>query len=285
MKPSSNHALAMASSKHKKPSGANQDSQRLDEKKLAQKDVANAQAWPLPDIDQMVDENQTNAIGLHPSQLHRAPSQETEIEDPTPLTADDIEAIRQAAFEEGFNQGKEEGFSAGYNEGKELGHQEGIATGHEEGLQKGLEEGKTEVDQQSADLKNLVEQFYQPLAELEQGLEQQLLAVVTQLTEAITYHEAKTNPDILLSALNTGLKALPSQEPQTQILLNPADIQLIEQTFDEQYIKEQGWQLLAAPQLPQGSCQIENSTSSVDLNLKSRIKDVISHYLEQALHQ
>jgi flagellar assembly protein FliH len=106
-----------------------------------------------------------------------------------------------------------------------------------------------------------------------------------QLTEAVTKHEAKTNPDILLSAISEGIKALPAQESHTQILLNPQDIRLVEQQFGAGHIQEQGWQLLAAPQLPVGSCQIENSTSNIDLNIKSRLNEVLESFLQESLHQ
>ena len=51
------------------------------------------------------------------------------------------------------------------------------------------------------------------------------------------------------------------------------------------HVQEQGWRLLAAPQLVPGSCQIENSTSNIDLSIKSRIKEVLDSFLQDALHQ
>jgi len=113
----------------------------------------------------------------------------------------------------------------------------------------------------------------------------QLLELAVQLTEAVVLQEAKTNPDILTSAITTGMKALPSQEAQTQILLNPADIKIVEEQFTPEYVLEQGWRLLAAPQLEQGSCQIENSTSNIDIRVKTRLKQVLDSFLQEALYQ
>ncbi len=106
-----------------------------------------------------------------------------------------------------------------------------------------------------------------------------------QLTEAVVLQEAKTNPDILMAAVNTGIKALPSNEVNTQIYLHPDDIKQVEQQFGEQHIRESGWKLLPAPQLSPGSCQIENSTSNIDLQMKSRLKQVLESFLQDALHQ
>ena len=81
------------------------------------------------------------------------------------------------------------------------------------------------------------------------------------------------------------MQVLPSQEAQTQILLNPQDIKLVEAQFGDGYIQEQGWRLLAAPQFSPGSCQIENSISSIDLQIKSRLTEVLDAFLQDALHQ
>lgn len=242
--------------------------------------------WSLPSVaseNQQQDET-TNALGRKPSWRFEPPEELIE-EEITPLTAEDIEEIRQAAFDEGFNQGKEEGFAKGYEEGKVAGHEEGLTQGHEQGLETGLAEGKEKIDEQSAAWSSLTEQMHKPLLDVEKNVEHQLIHLVVQLTEAITLQEAKTNPDILVGAISAGIKALPSQESQTQILLHPDDIKRVEKQFGAKHVQEQGWRLLAAPQLVPGSCQIENSTSNIDLNVKSRIKEVLDSFLQDALHQ
>lgn len=241
--------------------------------------------WPLPSVEVEIDESsiKTNALGKKPAWRYEPPEEiEEEIQ---PLTAEEIEEIRQAAYEEGFNQGKEEGFSTGFDEGKKSGHEEGLTQGHEEGMANGLEEGQAVIKALTEKWSLLTEQLHQPLTVVEKNVEQQLLQLVVQLTEAITLQEAKTNPAIILSALGEGMKALPSQDAQTQILLHPDDITLIEQEFTPEHIEKQGWRLVAAPQLSQGSCQIENSTSNIDLSIKSRIKEVLESFLQEALHQ
>ena len=75
---------------------------------------------------------------------------EEEILAPIPLTAEEIDEIRQAASEEGFNQGKEEGFAKGYEEGMTKGLAEGKTQGVEEGKEEGLTQGKEAIEQLSA---------------------------------------------------------------------------------------------------------------------------------------
>ncbi|WP_286233278.1 flagellar assembly protein FliH [Thalassotalea sediminis] len=247
--------------------------------------ASDSDVWPYPSVEQDFDESTlpTNALGKKPTWRYEPPEEiEEEVQ---PLTAEDIEEIRQAAYQEGFNQGKEEGFTTGFEEGQKAGHEEGTKAGHIEGIEKGLSEGQATIDELANQWQALTEQLHQPLKAVEKNVEQQLLQLVVQLTEAVTYQEAKTNPEILYDAITRGIKALPSQDAQTQILLNPEDIALVEHQFTKKYIEEHGWRLLPSPQLPRGSCQIENNTSNIDLSVKTRLTDVLESFLQDALHQ
>jgi flagellar assembly protein FliH len=242
--------------------------------------------WPLPNVQSKPSKQEsqkTNAFGKKNNWVFEPP--EPEEPEPQPLTAQEIEEIRQAASAEGFSQGKEEGFAKGYEEGKAKGIEDGKALGITQGLEEGLTQGQEQITQQSSCWQQLIEQLHQPLASVEKNVEEQLLNLVIQLTEAVVLHEAKTNPDILMAAISTGIKSLPSSDAQTQITLHPDDIRLVQSQFGSEYIVEQGWRLLPAPQLSQGSCQIENSTSNIDLQMKTRLKQVLETFLEDALHQ
>ena len=244
-----------------------------------------SESWSLPNVetDKTTEQDKTNAFGKRNDWVYEPP-ETIDIEEPTPLTAEEIEEIRQAAHDEGFNQGKEEGFSTGYEEGQKSGHEEGLKLGHDEGVAQGLDEGQVTITQLSDDWKSLIEQLHEPLANVEKNIEEQLLHLVVKLTEAVTHQEVTINSDVLMSAISEGIKALPSQESETQILLNPNDIKRVETQFGESYIDEQGWRLLPAPQLTVGSCQIENSTSNIDLSIKERLKEVLDSFLQDALH-
>jgi len=243
--------------------------------------------WALPQVEQadnVVDDEATNAFGLKSTWRYEPPESEQEIE-PQPLTAEEIEEIRKAAYDEGFNQGKEEGFAKGYEEGKVSGHQEGKTQGHEEGIEQGLAEGQEQISELTEQWQNLINKLHQPMQDVDKNVEQQLFTLVAQLTEVVVHHEAKTNADILMSAISEAIKALPAHDTQTQIYLHPNDIKRVEQAFGNEHIQNSGWRLLPAPQLDEGGCQIENSTSNIDMRLKSRLNGVLEPFLQNALHQ
>ena len=144
-------------------------------KLIKPEDESGHNIWPLPQVEpnQKVDSNKTNAFG-HKSNWKYEPPEETVIDTPKPLTAEEIEEIRQAALDDGFSQGKEEGFSKGYEEGKALGHEEGLKSGHEEGIASGLETGKESIDKLSEDWQSLITQLHQPMANIEKNVEELL---------------------------------------------------------------------------------------------------------------
>lgn len=243
--------------------------------------------WSLPQVEQndkKVDDETTNALGLKSTWRYEPPETELEVE-PQPLTAVEIEEIRTAAYEEGFNQGKEEGFAKGYEEGKTSGHAEGKIQGHQEGIEQGIVEGQEQITLLTEQWQSLIKKLHKPMQDVDKNVEQQLFTLVAQLTEAVVHHEAKTNADILMSAITEAIKALPAHDAQTQIYLHPHDIKRVEQAFGSDHIQESGWRLLPAPQLEEGGCQIENSTSNIDMRLKSRLNSVLEPFLQNALHQ
>lgn len=241
-----------------------------------------AKSWSLPDMTEQQADDVTNALGKKTQWKFEPPE---EVIEPEPLTAEQIEQIRQDAYQEGFNQGKEEGFAQGYEEGKQQGFESGEQAGQEQGLAQGLEQGQAQIDELTAQWQQLLEHLYQPLNLVDKHVEQELVHLVVQLTEAVVKQEVNTNLDILTQAISEGVKALPSQQSEIQIYLNPEDIVRVEQAFGEQHIQQQGWILLPLPQLEVGGCQIENNTSNIDLSVKARLKEVLDSFLQQALHK
>ncbi|MFT6918685.1 MAG: flagellar assembly protein FliH, partial [Cognaticolwellia sp.] len=94
------------------------------------KQIEQVDTWSAPNVqpDEDTSVNKTNALG-QPMNWRYEPPEETEVNDPVPLTAQDIEDIRQAAFEEGFSEGRADGFAKGFDEGKTSGHDAGLISG------------------------------------------------------------------------------------------------------------------------------------------------------------
>ncbi|GAC18747.1 flagellar assembly protein FliH [Paraglaciecola arctica] len=242
------------------------------------------QAWDLPyveDINQDTLDNKTNALNRKSDWKYEPPEVEIEI---LPPTAEEIEEIRAAAHAEGFSQGQQEGHAQGAEEGFAKGHEEGLAKGLEEGTQQGLVTGEEQVQQHVASWISLLDSLQNPVANVEQELEKELVLLAVSLAKGVIRSEVKTNTDLIFQALSEGLKALPIQEKHYQIHLHPDDIELVNNHFSPEEITKHRWDFIGSPELSAGGCEIVTQSNAVDITVERRVKDIIDKFLlEQGL--
>jgi len=239
--------------------------------------------WPSPELisDKREAAGKTNALNKTRPDARAAKvvvEDEAEIEI-RPLTAEDIEHIRQAAFDEGFAHGKEEGFSKGYEEGREQGNADGLTHGQAEGKKLGLEQAAEEIEQKKQELAALLDQLQQPLLQIDQQVEQQLLQLCLAMAEAVIAVEVKTNPLVILKTISDATALLPLRTEHILIKLHPDDLAVIEQHFSPEQLTERHWQLRSEPALERGGCLLETPLSSMDRTIKHRLQSSLEHFL------
>jgi flagellar assembly protein FliH len=242
------------------------------------------QAWDLPyveDINQDAVNNKTNAFNRKSDWKYEPPEEEIEI---LPPTAEEIEAIREAAHAEGFSQGQQEGHAQGTEVGLVKGHEEGFEKGLEEGTTQGLANGEEQVQQYLTSWISLIDSIQNPVANVEKALEKELVLLAVSLAKGVIRSEVKTNPDLIFQALSEGLKALPIQEKNYQIHLHPDDIELVNNHFSSEEITKHRWDFIESPELSVGGCEIVTQSNAVDITVERRVKDIIDKFLlEQGL--
>lgn len=241
-------------------------------------------AWELPyvkDSSLKEDDNATNAFNRKAGWKYEPPEPEIEM---LPPTAEEIEAIRAAAHAEGFAQGQQEGHAQGAEEGCLKGHEEGFAKGFEEGKTEGLTAGEELVQQHLDSWVSLLDSLQNPVANVEQELQKELILLAVSLARGVIRSEVKTNTDLIFQALSEGLKALPIQEKNYQIHLHPDDIKLVNDHFSPEEINKHHWDFIESPELSSGGCEIVTQSNAVDITIERRVKDVIDRFLlEQGL--
>lgn len=242
--------------------------------------------WILPDIgaEEAGKLEETSLFGKPASWYNSSREEAVEEiveEAPVPLTLDDIEAIRQSAYEDGFKEGKDAGFTQGVTEGTEQGLKEGMAQGLEQGIEEGLCAGKTQIDEQVTIWSGLIERLHNPLEKLDDNVEHQLINLATNLAEQITLCEVKTSPQIILQALKKSIEALPVSELQLKILLHPDDLTFVLHVYSEDECTKRGWDLQGDATLSRGDCQIYTQTSTVDYAFSTRIKQVLKNFFQE----
>ncbi|MFK3975206.1 flagellar assembly protein FliH [Shewanella vesiculosa] len=245
------------------------------------KDVTNADNehefshWQLPDITKDSSHDPSNLFGQF-SEAHRPNPISGPEKSMAPPTMAQIEDIRAAAEQEGFEQGQQEGHQQGLEQGRleglEQGHQQGFAQGE----QQGYEAGQTKVNQLVEQLNHIMTQFELPLSIVDNEIEAELLAMTISLAKSVIGHELKTHPEHILSALRQGVDALPLKEQLVKLRLNQADAEIVSQCYSAEQLQKNNWQIDIDPTLSNGDCIIESVRSSVDLRVEQRINQVFS---------
>lgn len=215
--------------------------------------------WVLPNME-TPQEREEFAIGAQfrhkDSQVLAVPAVEETV---APLTAEDVEAIRQAAFEEGYAEGKERG----YNEGKE----QGLQQGHDEGYKS----GQDEVRSISLRLSQICRTLLEPIPANDEKLEDALKHLVTTICTHVVRRELMLDSSGIGIVVKEALDCMQPGAKRIRVHLNPADIDVVERELRELNQWESQWRLLAHRTITPGGCIIDSDDSIVDVRAEKRL--------------
>ncbi|WP_439502881.1 flagellar assembly protein FliH [Methylophaga sp.] len=187
---------------------------------------------------------------------------DVEAENTNPLTVEALEAVQQAAQEEGFK----------------LGYDEGYQQGHEAGLKA----GEADILQQAQQWKALIDSLNNPLKSIDSIVEQDLLSMISLLVRQMVYHELQQKPEMVLTAVREALAVLPVSDRQLKVYLNPEDMELVKNglKLDE----DTGWQWYEDPLVSRGGAKLVTADTTIDATVETRLNNLISRLLSQDNH-
>lgn len=168
---------------------------------------------------------------------------------PEPPTAEELEAIREAA--------RREGAEAGYRAGKEQARQQ-----HQTLAQQ---------------WHTLMQAMTRPLEPMDEALENQILLLVTRLVRHIVHREMQTRPDEIIPVIREALAALPENSRNIRVLLHPEDARLAEEILGD--TRGDRWVIQSEPGLKRGDCLIKAEDAQVDARLDKRLDQLITAFL------
>ncbi|WP_070962815.1 flagellar assembly protein FliH [Vibrio sonorensis] len=247
--------------------------------------VEDAQRWGLPDYtDETNQQAKETALNYDPGWMPTFEETQTE-EAPKELTEEEIELIKQQAYQEGMLQGQEAGFKQGYEKGKQQGLEEGHAEGLESGKLEGVAAGQEFIQEQVNTFINLANQFAQPLELMNAQVEKQLVDMVLTLTREVIHVEAQTNPQVILDTIKESVEALPISGHQITLKLHPDDVEIIRSSYGDEQLSFRNWTLVGEPALNRADVQIEAGESKVDYRIEDRIRTVLQSFCGVNRHQ
>lgn len=218
------------------------------------KDLIGVDVWRLPSFDPQVAEPEPEPESLN--EIEEVPLDEVQ-----PLTLEELEAIRQEAYNEGFAAGERDGFHA-----TQL---------------KVRQEAEVALQARLATLETLMSNLLAPIAEQDTQIERSLVELVSHIARQVIQRELKIESSQIERVTQEALKLLPMGANNIRIFMNPQDFEQIKALRERH---EEQWKILEDPALMPGGCRIETEHSRIDASVETRITQALALLFDQ-LHE
>lgn len=151
----------------------------------------------------------------------------------------------------------------------EQGHEEGLAKGYEEGL----EMAAAQVAQNLQVLTKLTAYVREPLAALDDQVDDELVRFVLAITRQVVRREVSVDPQQIVAVVREARAALVDVRGSLRIALHPEEAVLVREMFtsDESLA---GIAIEEDPSISRGGCTLNSDTSFVDAQVESRIAQI-----------
>lgn len=181
-------------------------------------------------------------------------------------------AALQRAVADGFQEGIDKGYEQGLEQGREAGHREGFERGVEDGKAIGREEGRAQgrraFDEAARPMDDLIQRFERFRQEFEQARREQLLELVQKVSKQVIRCELTLHPTQLLTLAEEALAAMPGDQEEVRILLNPEECTRIKELAPE---RAAAWRLIPDEKLALGECRVVTAQSEADIGCQQRL--------------
>ncbi|WP_434558097.1 flagellar assembly protein FliH [Pseudomonas sp. Z4-20] len=223
------------------------------------RDVGGFDVWSLPSFDPHVPEPE-------PAPVEELPEmEEVPLEEVQPLTLEEVESIRQEAYNEGFAIGEKEGF-------------------HSTTL-KVRQEADVALTAKLRALEALMLNLFEPIAEQDTQIEKSLVGLVQHITRQVIQRELAIDSSQIEHVMREALKLLPLGVGNVRLYINPQDFELVKALRERH---EETWRIVEDETLLPGGCRVETEHSRIDATVETRISQIMAKLFdqlhEQALH-
>lgn len=242
----------------------------------AAKSKSDAEDYSLPKWDR-----EGNLIARATKPQRSVKVDDVKTEEIKPPTVAELKAIREQAYNEGFELGYEQGMGQGSKKGEKDGHAKGLKQGQEEGLkigeEKGFEEALKKEQTETAKKLELYDSLNTALKEQinseAEELKNAMLGLSIRIARQVLQDELKANPEHIQSIVHAAVQALPNPDDKLSIQVNSSDADLVKSFAESHWVIEEN----AA--ISQGGCKVKSGYSYIDYTLEHRFDTAVSHLI------
>lgn len=193
-------------------------------------------------------------------------------------TAEEIEAIKDAARAIGSEAGYQAGYQAGYDAGQHAAREQVAQEAEAERQAREARETawlavqETTLRETVAALEGIAQALADPLAATVDALEPELLALTATLARRVIMEELSLRPELIQGVLRQALAQLPSRHHPVRVHVHPD-----EQATLAAYADASGENLtwVADPAIERGGCLLDSGPSRIDASLDARLRQAI----------
>jgi flagellar assembly protein FliH len=181
-----------------------------------------------------------------------------------PMTAQQLQHIRDEAEREG----REQGFKTGHDQGFAEGEKKGLKLGE----QKAYKDVKQTLDEQTERFRMLSEALLDPVAMQDGQLENIIVDMAVHLAKHLINQELSIDPTSLFHLVEQAVGSLPAGAQHIRIYLHTDDVELAHEAFEG---SGRDWSFYVDKKLSRGGCRIESSQSLIDFSIEKRLQDML----------
>ncbi|OOV95340.1 flagellar assembly protein FliH [Pseudomonas sp. MF4836] len=220
------------------------------------RDVGGFDVWSLPSFDPHQPEPEPEPEEELPAQMEEVPLDEVQ-----PLTLEELESIRQEAYNEGFATGEKEGF-------------------HSTTL-KVRQEADAVLGAKLQSLELLMSNLFEPIAEQDAQIEKSLVGLVKHVARQVIQRELAMDSTQIEHVMREALKLLPLGVGNVRLYINPQDFEQVKSLRERH---EETWRIVEDEAMLPGGCRVETEHSRIDATIETRISKIMDQ-LDDQLHE
>ena len=172
-------------------------------------------------------------------------------------TVAEIEDVERRAYEEAFAEGREAGLAAARVESE-----------------KQLKQLKSQVER----LETAITSLAQPLQQVNEEVEQQLMTLALTIARQLVRRELKTDPAQVIAIIRETVSLLPAAARDVRVHLHPEDAAVVRERLAAP-TADRAWTIIEDPVLTRGGCKVTTDTALIDARVETRLNEVISAML------
>ncbi|MBQ5942892.1 flagellar assembly protein FliH [Massilia sp. AB1] len=172
-------------------------------------------------------------------------------------SVEEIEAMREAARQEGYLQGLQEGREQGYAEGR--------AQGYADGAEAGQTESAAELEQ----MRSIAATFGDAVAAADETIAADVLELALRLARGMVRTAFDVRPELIVPIVREAIGYLPVLQQPALLSLHPEDALIVRQGMADELTKG-GWRIIEDATIARGGCKVETASNQIDAQAQAR---------------